>query len=814
MVRAWFWLRWAARDLRARWPQVAAIALIVAVGTGVSAGLGSMIAWRQVSYDESYALLQAHDIRVELPDGSTVAAGTLLEAVAGLSDVAVAEERLIVPTQVDASREGRTILVPGALMGVDVAGGGPDIDALDVTGGRTLTTADVARPGVVLESHFADAYDLPSSGEVGLPGGVRLPYVGTVFTPEYFMVTTEAGAFLAESSFAVVVAPLEVVQDLAGAEGAVNDLVLLLEPGVDREAARADVASALQAALPSLAATVTTIEDDPAYAALYGDMENDQRTMDAVALLIFGAAVFAAFNLTSRVVEAKRRELGVGMALGQPRWSIALRPMLMGLEVALLGVVFGVGVGLLVAAGLREVLASLIPMPVFRTSFQTGEFVQAALLGLLLPIVATLWPVWRAVRVPPVAALRTGHLAARGFGLSPLLKKLTRRGASLGLLPLRNVLRAPRRTILTAIGLGAAISAMVGVVGGIDSFNATIDAGVQEVRAGASDRLQVELAGIVPVSGRTVSTIAATPGVRDATASLRMGGQLLGTEGASTIDVFLEALDLDNDVWHPTIRHAMPAGDLPGIVIAQEAADDLGLTPGDVVTVRHPVVEEGTTTFGSTQESMRIIGVHPYPIRSFAYLDRAEADRFGLAGAANVVMVAPEPGTDLGTLKRALFEVPGVASAQEADAAATALQDLMAQFTDILRFLELFVLLLALLIAFNAASISMEERARDHATMFAFGVRPPTVLRGLTLEALLVGLLGTLVGIGFGVLAVRWIVSGAAADMPDLGMIVSIAPTTIATAFVLGMLAVAIAPMFTYRRLRRMDVPSTLRVME
>jgi putative ABC transport system permease protein len=98
--------------------------------------------------------------------------------------------------------------------------------------------------------------------------------------------------------------------------------------------------------------------------------------------------------------------------------------------------------------------------------------------------------------------------------------------------------------------------------------------------------------------------------------------------------------------------------------------------------------------------------------------------------------------------------------------------------------------------------------------MFAFGVRPFAVLRGLTVEALLVGLLGTLVGIGLGVLAVRWIVSGAATDMPDLGMIVSIAPSTIATAIALGVLAVGMAPLFTFRRLRRMDVPSTLRVME
>jgi putative ABC transport system permease protein len=381
-------------------------------------------------------------------------------------------------------------------------------------------------------------------------------------------------------------------------------------------------------------------------------------------------------------------------------------------------------------------------------------------------------------------------------------------------MPVRNILRAPRRTILTAVGLGAAICAMVGVLGAMDSYNATIGAGVQEVQAGVPDRIQVDLAGFVPVSEGTVPAVATMPGVEAATPALRVGGRLLGASGTPQFDVSLELLDLTNPVWHPTIEGAVPAGDLPGIVLAAKAADDLGLVPGDVVTVRHPVVEPGRTVFASVEEPMRVIGVHPYPIRSFAYLDDADAERFGLAGAANAVLVDPAPGADIQALKRSLFEVPGVASVQAADAVATALRDLMAQFTDILSFLELFVLFLALLIAFNAAAISVDERARDHATMFAFGVRPRTVLRGITLEGMLVGLLGTLVGVGFGALAVRWVVSGSATDMPDLGMITTIAPATIALAFVLGVLAVGIAPLFTYRRLRRMDVPSTLRVME
>jgi putative ABC transport system permease protein len=50
--------------------------------------------------------------------------------------------------------------------------------------------------------------------------------------------------------------------------------------------------------------------------------------------------------------------------------------------------------------------------------------------------------------------------------------------------------------------------------------------------------------------------------------------------------------------------------------------------------------------------------------------------------------------------------------------------------------------------------------------------------------------------------------------MPDMGLDVAISAGTVVTAIALGVLAVAIAPLLTVRRLRRMDIPGTLRVVE
>jgi putative ABC transport system permease protein len=82
-------------------------------------------------------------------------------------------------------------------------------------------------------------------------------------------------------------------------------------------------------------------------------------------------------------------------------------------------------------------------------------------------------------------------------------------------------------------------------------------------------------------------------------------------------------------------------------------------------------------------------------------------------------------------------------------------------------------------------------------------------------EGLLYGILGTVVGVFSGGAILQWmILSVFDSTMPDLGIRVSISTTTMLTALALGVVAVGLAPLLTARRLRRMDIPTTLRVVE
>jgi len=89
------------------------------------------------------------------------------------------------------------------------------------------------------------------------------------------------------------------------------------------------------------------------------------------------------------------------------------------------------------------------------------------------------------------------------------------------------------------------------------------------------------------------------------------------------------------------------------------------------------------------------------------------------------------------------------------------------------------------------------------------------VLTMTTVEAALIGTLGTLAGIAGGYGLLSWMVATTIPGvMPELGVTATLTGASILTALLLGLGTVTIAPLFTLRRLRRMDIPSTLRLVE
>jgi putative ABC transport system permease protein len=143
------------------------------------------------------------------------------------------------------------------------------------------------------------------------------------------------------------------------------------------------------------------------------------------------------------------------------------------------------------------------------------------------------------------------------------------------------------------------------------------------------------------------------------------------------------------------------------------------------------------------------------------------------------------------------------------------LEDRLGQFTGVLRAMEGFTLALALLIALNSATLTMEERRREQATMFAFGLPVGTVLRTIVIEIAITAFIGTIVGLGGGLLALRWLLNMFTTEtFPELGIVTTLSAGSVVAVIVLGVVVASVAPVLAVRRLIRTDIPSPLRVLE
>ena len=126
-----------------------------------------------------------------------------------------------------------------------------------------------------------------------------------------------------------------------------------------------------------------------------------------------------------------------------------------------------------------------------------------------------------------------------------------------------------------------------------------------------------------------------------------------------------------------------------------------------------------------------------------------------------------------------------------------AFDEALEAFTGFLMVAAVAVLVLALLIAFNAARISVEERRRDHATMRC--VRPPVRVdpRDDHEGSIVIGVMATLIGVAVGTVMLDWMLDSLAArTLPDFGIDRYIAPSTLAWAAGIGIIAVSVAPLF------------------
>ena len=823
MGNIWLLLKWSFRDLKQRKIQVLAIAIILGLGTGLYTGLSSSTPWRERGFEESNKDLNMFDLKMNLLPGSWILQSELSSTLQNLSHkdwIDAQEYRVNFPTTVNASTSNQTILVNGRVIGINISDGSQnlDVNGIHITDGRHIKPLETEDNVCLVEYNFADYYDLkPKNQPLTIAGGIELSFIGTALTPEYFMVAEENLVF-GQSSFAALFIPLETAQGILQQTiglplGYVNEVVFLLKPEANVEEFISELDDYFQEYFPFITFEFIEKEDYPAYKFLKEDISGDQELYYIFSFLILIIAAFGAYNLISRVVNSQRREIGVNMALGVTPRQIASRYLLFSLEIALGGIIFGYIFALIMGNRFGEVILAITPFHVWEEWLVTDLFFQGTLLGILIPFIASIVPIWRATRMQPIHAIQTGAKVGTGKGISPFLTWIRLPGSIFIQFPIRNISRNLRRAVSTLTGIALAICVLVAVLGFVDGADFLLESEQEVIKGNSEGRVDVILNNLYNTSQPPVTNITEDTDVRLAVPMIQIPVTMHGAH--DSYDIVLRCFNFSNQIWTPeTIREAEPYNLTSGIIISQEAARDLKIDIGDKITLEHPY-RKSALQYSRKNTTFHVIGIQNSKIRFWAFSDISNDQIFNVTGLANAVMILPKHGITESTIQKNFFNLQGYSGVQSVVKLVKVYEELIEMFKSFFDVIQYVVLILALLLVYNTTTVNIDERTRELATMAAFGTPIRTSSLILMVESMILGFLGTIAGFFlFAPFVVKVLEARVDEAMNEIWLTAFLYPESIIIVLLIGIVLVTLTPLLSIRKLIKMDLPSALRVIE
>ncbi len=571
-------------------------------------------------------------------------------------------------------------------------------------------------------------------------------------------------------------------------------------------------------------------------------------------LLVFAGVslvvgIFLIINTFSILVAQRSKEFALLRALGASRSQVNRSVLLEALAVGLVGSTVGLGVGYLLALGLRA-LFGLLGLDLSQAEFPVAWTTVAWSygIGVVVTAIASILPALRASRISPMAALRddvalpeatlrrrvlvgtalvvlgagsmamglagSGNLAlsALGGGVllvligvalmsaflgAPVLRLFSilyrRAFGAIGRLAAQNALRNPRRTGATASALmiGLALMTMMSIFG--SSASASTDAAI----------------GKALTSQFVVSNVVGQP---FSTAVARQVRELDGVAGVTEIRSAYPKLEGGGTAWTVGVdprafgaAFALPASagslaDLgPGTVaVAEPEAEARGLGLGDTVTMQ----------FQAAKIRLRVVALFPSnaALPGDYVVTPDVLVRGGLKPLDALVFVTKDPAASTDTVRAAIegvvADLPTV-TVKDPEGFAAEQKEQVNQFLYLIYGLLGLSVIIALLGVVNTLSLSVIERTREVGLLRAVGVTRRQLRTMIRLESVVVAVLGAVLGLVMGVAFGSTLVVA----LRDQGLTdLAIPWAWLAGFLVLATVAGVLAAVLPARRAARLDV--------
>lgn len=778
------------RDLRQVPAQILAISLVMACGVAVlimSVGTHRFLSHTRDSYYDHSHFGQIFANVKRAPKSVE----ERLRAIPGVGsvDLRITNEVVIDVQGLDEPVIGRLISLPTS--------GKPSLNQVYLRSGRKL---DELQTGEILASEgFVKANELGVGDTIEAVINGRhqeLKIVGVGLSPEYIFQIRPGDILPDEKRFGIFWMSENELEAAFNMEGAFNSVSFSLMHG----ASESKVIEAVDRILRPYGCTGAYGRGRQVSARFLDDEIKQLRAMAFVAPSIFFAVACFLLNVVlSRLIAMQREQIAALKAFGYYNSEVGFHYIKFVLIISVIGCTIGGLGGEFLARSMAGIYAEFYRFPVFHYDTDWAVNLAAVALTILASIIATVGPVWKAVKLPPAEAMRPAPPAKFHYTLMDSLG-IGRVLTASGRMTLRELERRPLKSLMSSLGIAGAVAVLILGNFGVDAIDYLI-----EFQFSLTQRYDISVAFIEPTSAGAIHELEHYPGVLTVesfrSVPVRFRSRQITHLGAMT--------GLDD---RRELNRVLDADERPlqlppkGLVLGDKLAEMLQVKAGDFLLV--DVLERD-----GLQLRIPVMGTFKEYAGTNAYMRRDylhELMQEGPCSSGAYLLVDPAKMT---TLYRQLKETPRVAGVGVKKAAVESFNKTITENQLRMQSVNLiFACIIAFGVVYNTVRISLSERSREFATLRVVGFTRWEVAQVLLWELAILTLfaipLGFCIGYGFCI----GMVKGFESEMFRIPLIIS--PKTMGFAAGVTILAAFISGLSVQRQVNNLDLIGVLKSKE
>ncbi|MFO8050736.1 MAG: FtsX-like permease family protein [Thermoplasmatota archaeon] len=790
--------------------------LILILGMGVAAysSMYTMIDSRWKTFDIIYEESRFMDLRAKFQygrvEGITEVEGILSDGEL-MDDVEAVEYRLVFDVFLNITRDGKSKITKGQIIGYKAFDGSGDIRLPEVN--RPLfyndTVRDFSFPDskqCYLENAYGKANGLDNGDDISVIYGDRsvdIDVLQRVNVPEYFMVYREGSFLPSESTFGVLMVPMDTAREIHRKSDeyfdVVNDVVFRLKDDVDLRTFRRSIKDRFsENGIP-----VKTIskEENPARQFIKDDMKGDEEILGSFPIIIFVVSGFGLIMALRKMIRNHRPQIGVFKSLGIPNRTTLIYFGMIGGIIGVSSTLLGWVLSMLLNIFFKNIISQF--MDFAHTVYEPSvlHYLEAGAISILICLLCTLIPAWWALRIKPIDAIQTRE-GIKKTKIKVLAGRLVRmRWMPVPLkLTLRNMIRKPTRTMTSILGITLALALFVGYVTMFESAFAIID--------GSEVNLWDYEAGLDGFQPQNIS--AHWTAEHDEIIDVYPGVILpsVVTKDGEKQDAIFYAISDTERVYD--MEYGSGGLESGKIVVSHYHVDKLGVGVGDRVEMEIPVANV-SGGYNLERVEMEISGVHSNMVGYYAFMDlETFYDISGLHGTANLIYIDLVGDERDRELENDIIRTQGVSSISHRSERENLLEQYLDIFIQVVIIISILSMVLAAAIVYNLFKINAQEKRREYATMKTLGTSTLRIGYLIFLEALFVMVLGIVLG-GIGGYSLAFWIFENASQMDIINIQISFSWMGYLGGSLMINVVILFVSLFTIRYINRINIADVIR---